>query len=119
MPQVDFAPSIAALLGVPVPFGSVGKLSRELWDVAHSNDRHASQEAFAQALLKNAKQVLISHISASTCRTSYKTDLCCPVCLVQLYWQVLFALVKCQLQFARLYVFMTVSAELHKIQECL
>lgn len=57
MPQVDFAPSMAALLGLPIPFGSIGKLSQELWDVAHSLGGHASKDAFAKALLGNAKQV--------------------------------------------------------------
>ena len=58
MPQVDFAPSIAALLGVPTPFGSIGKLSQDLWDVGHSLDSHAKPASFAQALQSNAEQVL-------------------------------------------------------------
>ena len=58
MPQVDFAPSIAALLGVPTPFGSIGKLSQDLWDVGHSLDSHAKPASFAQAQQSNAEQVL-------------------------------------------------------------
>ena len=31
--QVDFAPTLAALLGVPIPFGNIGRISRELWEL--------------------------------------------------------------------------------------
>lgn len=57
MPQVDFATTMAALLGVPAPFGSIGKLFHDLWSVGHSLDEPADQTAFAQALQSNAKQV--------------------------------------------------------------
>ncbi|GAQ80076.1 phosphatidylinositol glycan class O [Klebsormidium nitens] len=37
LPQVDFAPTLAMLLGVPIPYASVGKISPELWALcAHS-----------------------------------------------------------------------------------
>ena len=68
MPQVNFAPSVAALMGVPIPFGSVGQVSEELWAVAHSlnsiqggrnpmNNANTCQEGYAEALRKNAAQV--------------------------------------------------------------
>lgn len=69
-PQVDFAPSMATLMGVPIPFGSIGQISRPLWDVAHSmgstgttscsadaEDDELQQAAYTQALRKNAAQV--------------------------------------------------------------
>ena len=70
MPQVDFAPSMAALMGVPIPFGSIGQISRPLWNVAHSmhssgttncssgTEGHDLQQvAYAEALRENAAQV--------------------------------------------------------------
>lgn len=72
MPQVDFAPSMAALMGVPIPFGNIGHISKSLWDVAHSSsstDAKENQRAladhddtwqstYAAALSKNAAQVV-------------------------------------------------------------
>ena len=69
MPQINFAPTIAALMGVPVPFGSVGQVSEELWAVAHSLHNHkpggtsgankteTSQGTYVEALRSNAAQV--------------------------------------------------------------
>ena len=71
MPQVDFAPSMAALMGVPVPFGNIGKISGSLWDVAYSSNRSGITESstksakhgdtqkrtYATALSNNAAQV--------------------------------------------------------------
>ena len=57
MPQVDFATTMAALLGVPAPFGSIGKLFHDLWSVGHSLNEPANQSAFEQALQSNAEQV--------------------------------------------------------------
>jgi phosphatidylinositol glycan class O len=67
MPQIDFAPSVAALMGVPIPFGNIGRISEELWDVAHSarafmnasqvHDGSLCQEPYIQALQSNAAQV--------------------------------------------------------------
>lgn len=31
LPQVDYAPTVASLLGVPTPFGSIGRVSPHLW----------------------------------------------------------------------------------------
>ena len=49
--QVDFAPTLAALLGVPVPFGNIGRISRELWALRG----HAI--GYKAALAQNARQV--------------------------------------------------------------
>ena len=70
MPQVDFAPSMAALMGVPIPFGNIGRISRPLWNAAHSLARNSpssggrgtedgvsQQVAFTEALRENAAQV--------------------------------------------------------------
>lgn len=70
MPQVDFAPSMAALMGVPIPFGSIGQISRRLWNLAHSMRSNGptsfgtdtegddlQQGAYAEALRENAAQV--------------------------------------------------------------
>ena len=54
LPQVDFAPSMALLLGVAIPFGSIGRLSRELWLLSGHPD--ASSE-YRAALAGNAWQV--------------------------------------------------------------
>ena len=39
MPQIDFAPTLSLLLGVPIPFGNLGSVPRRLWDVAHARER--------------------------------------------------------------------------------
>ncbi len=53
LPQLDFASSMALLLGVPIPFGNVGRLSRELWLLSGAHDAPAS---FRAALAGNAWQ---------------------------------------------------------------
>ncbi|KAG2426988.1 hypothetical protein HXX76_012772 [Chlamydomonas incerta] len=35
IPQIDLTPSLALLLGLPIPFGNLGKLSRRLWQLGH------------------------------------------------------------------------------------
>ncbi|KAK9833550.1 hypothetical protein WJX81_004970 [Elliptochloris bilobata] len=54
MPQVDFAASMALLLGVPIPFGSIGRLSRTLWLLS---DQPEADATFRAALSVNAWQV--------------------------------------------------------------
>ena len=49
--QVDFAPTLAALLGVPVPFGNIGRVSWELWAL------RGSATGYQAALARNARQV--------------------------------------------------------------
>ncbi len=38
MPQIDFAPTLSLLLGVPIPFGNLGSVTRRLWEVAHARE---------------------------------------------------------------------------------
>ena len=52
MPQLDFAATLALLLGVPVPFGSVGRVSAPLWAAAGGD-----AAGFAAARRANAWQV--------------------------------------------------------------
>jgi phosphatidylinositol glycan class O len=52
LPQIDFAPSLALLLGVPPPYGSVGRVSRALWAAAGGGGG-----GFAAARRGNAWQV--------------------------------------------------------------
>lgn len=52
--QVDFASSMAWLMGVPIPFGNIGRVSKHLLDLA---DHRYSGLAYQQALLANAQQV--------------------------------------------------------------
>ncbi|KAG2425616.1 hypothetical protein HYH02_014990 [Chlamydomonas schloesseri] len=35
IPQIDLTPSLALLLGLPIPFGNMGKLNRRLWQLGH------------------------------------------------------------------------------------
>ncbi|XRA98809.1 GPI ethanolamine phosphate transferase 3 [Pycnococcus provasolii] len=50
MPQIDLAPTLALLLGIPVPYTSVGRVDRALWRLAGRTPYHA-------ALRRNAWQV--------------------------------------------------------------
>lgn len=52
MPQLDFAATLALLLGVPVPFGSVGRVSAPLWAAAGGD-----AAGFSAARRANAWQV--------------------------------------------------------------
>jgi phosphatidylinositol glycan class O len=52
LPQIDFAPTLALLLGVPPPYGSVGRVSGALWAAAGGGDG-----GFAAARRANAWQV--------------------------------------------------------------
>lgn len=62
LPQVDFAPSLALLLGLPVPYGSMGRLSRRMWmlgrrDAGGEGEGEGEDGGFGEALLANAWQV--------------------------------------------------------------
>lgn len=45
LPQMDLAPTLAAMLGVPIPFGNLGKLSGELWQLTLRQHSSASPAA--------------------------------------------------------------------------
>jgi phosphatidylinositol glycan class O len=38
MPQIDFAPTVSLLLGVPIPFGNLGTVRRRFCEIAHARD---------------------------------------------------------------------------------
>lgn len=50
MPQIDFAPTLSLLLGVPIPFGNLGSVPRRLWEVAHAREL-SDEEIHAEARL--------------------------------------------------------------------
>lgn len=63
---------MAALMGVPIPFGNIGQVSQQLWAVAHSassgtatdiprHDTDLCQESYLLALTTNAAQVKCLH----------------------------------------------------------
>ncbi|EFJ40222.1 hypothetical protein VOLCADRAFT_120027 [Volvox carteri f. nagariensis] len=37
--QIDLTPTLALLLGLPVPYGNLGRVNRRLWDMAHGEGR--------------------------------------------------------------------------------
>ena len=58
LPQLDFAASMAALLGVPIPFGNLGSVSAELWGLAAWRESEAAAAAgLAAELRANVEQV--------------------------------------------------------------
>jgi phosphatidylinositol glycan class O len=70
LPQTDLTPTLAAMLGLPTPFGNIGKLSAELWQLtaahlpAGSDDAltpaaaaEAWERSLSEAVLANAAQV--------------------------------------------------------------
>ena len=65
LPQMDLAPTLAALLGVPIPFGNLGKVSPELWGFAAARGglegAAATDAQLARALQANADQVRAGH----------------------------------------------------------
>lgn len=54
--QVDFASSLAVLMGVPIPFGNAGRVAPELLMLAEVPDHQA---LYTQALTANARQVVL------------------------------------------------------------
>jgi phosphatidylinositol glycan class O len=38
MPQINFAPTLSLILGLPIPFGSLGTVPRRFWEVANAWD---------------------------------------------------------------------------------
>eukprot|EP00887_Chlorella_sp_A99_P007118 scaffold2.g7118.t1 len=54
---LDVAPSLAALLGVPIPFASVGAVSPELWGMAAAHASQDPEQSLAAVLRANADQV--------------------------------------------------------------
>ena len=58
--QVDFAPTLAALLGVPTPYASIGRVSRGLWHLrgcSADSDAQSCRQRYVATLQANAWQV--------------------------------------------------------------
>lgn len=60
LPQVDFAPTLAALLGAPIPYASIGRVSHGLWHLrgcASNGGAESCRQRYAATLQSNAWQV--------------------------------------------------------------
>lgn len=85
LPQVDFAPTLAALLGVPIPYASVGRISHDLWHLrgcTGARGAAACASRYAAALQANAWQVTVLLMVSSSALRS------CMYCSAHLAWSV-------------------------------
>lgn len=57
LPQINFAPTLAGLLGVPIPFGNLGSVSMELWGLAAWRRAGDADQGLGSVLQLNAEQV--------------------------------------------------------------
>ncbi|KAM9206646.1 GPI ethanolamine phosphate transferase 3 isoform 1-T2 [Dugong dugon] len=57
VPQVSLVPTLALLLGLPIPFGNIGEVMTELFSGIKDSQPHTSAMAQASALHLNAQQV--------------------------------------------------------------
>ncbi|CAK6433856.1 unnamed protein product [Pipistrellus nathusii] len=57
VPQISLVPTLALLLGLPIPFGNIGEVMPELFSVVEDSQPHSSALAQATALYLNAQQV--------------------------------------------------------------
>jgi phosphatidylinositol glycan class O len=74
MPQINFAPTLSLILGLPIPFGNLGAVPRRFWDVANAGEmflepfrasaggegtrtRQRQEEQYAKVLEVTAAQV--------------------------------------------------------------
>ena len=60
-PQIDFAPTMATLLGVPIPHGNLGKVNEKVFNLAHEGKRASGRgdvfAAYVRAMHANAEQI--------------------------------------------------------------
>ncbi|GIL64386.1 hypothetical protein Vafri_18224 [Volvox africanus] len=61
--QIDLTPTLALLLGLPIPYGNLGKVNRQLWDMAHGEGkRHTTDHsAGGYSTSTNCSAVTESH----------------------------------------------------------
>lgn len=79
--QIDLVPTLATLLGVPIPFVNLGKMSEELWGIGADRCSIESSEtginkALAYATGNNVQQVhkyLMTYASHPTSRLPFRT----------------------------------------------
>ncbi|XP_057354780.1 GPI ethanolamine phosphate transferase 3 isoform X3 [Manis pentadactyla] len=57
VPQVSLVPTLALLLGLPIPFGNIGEVMAELFSEVEGSQPYSSAVAQASALHLNAQQV--------------------------------------------------------------
>ncbi|XP_004677813.1 PREDICTED: GPI ethanolamine phosphate transferase 3 [Condylura cristata] len=57
VPQINLVPTLALLLGLPIPFGNIGEVITELFSKVEDSQLHSSALAQASALHLNAQQV--------------------------------------------------------------
>ena len=60
LPQIDFAPTLAAITGVPTPYGNLGKVNEKIFRLAHEGASASSSEwveDYVRALRANVEQV--------------------------------------------------------------
>ncbi|XP_062064001.1 GPI ethanolamine phosphate transferase 3 isoform X4 [Lepus europaeus] len=57
IPQISLVPTLALLLGLPIPFGNIGEVIAELFSGGKDSQPHSSALAQASALHINAQQV--------------------------------------------------------------
>nr|XP_015094538.2 GPI ethanolamine phosphate transferase 3 isoform X2 [Vicugna pacos] len=57
IPQISLVPTLALLLGLPIPFGNIGEVMAELFSEVEDSQPHSSALAQASALHLNAQQV--------------------------------------------------------------
>ncbi|XP_036186373.1 GPI ethanolamine phosphate transferase 3 isoform X1 [Myotis myotis] len=57
VPQISLVPTLALLLGLPIPFGNIGEVMAELFSAVEDSQPHSSALAQATALYLNAQQV--------------------------------------------------------------
>uniref|UniRef100_M3Y004 GPI ethanolamine phosphate transferase 3, catalytic subunit n=1 Tax=Mustela putorius furo TaxID=9669 RepID=M3Y004_MUSPF len=57
VPQISLVPTLALLLGLPIPFGNIGEVMAELFSEVEDAQPHSSALAQASALHLNAQQV--------------------------------------------------------------
>ena len=78
LPQVDYAPTVAAMLGLPTPYGSIGRVSPHLWAMrgcAGGAGGGGCAAEYADVLRRNAWQVplicqaitAVEHVNHTCC----------------------------------------------------
>ncbi|KAJ5079562.1 phosphatidylinositol glycan [Anaeramoeba ignava] len=57
IPQIDFVPTFSLLMGLPIPYGNLGKLIPELFQIFSVSDSEESNKLFTNIFLENGLQI--------------------------------------------------------------
>lgn len=77
VPQTDLVPTLALLLGVPIPYSSVGQVLLPLFPSHRQTEGAAGGLSQLEALWINAKQVVEHTDASSDCtRSEHAQSLC-------------------------------------------